>query len=246
MVHRYGPVSRSHPDPPVVVDLGYGATPVTTVELRARLARVRKDLEVVGLEIDPERVAAASPFAELPGLRFARGGFELPLPAGVRPVLVHAFNVLRQYPEAEVTGVWERLAGRLHPAGALIEGTCDEIRRLAAWVEIGAADAGPRALWLGWRLAGLTGQADHPSWPSGSPKLSSTTTGQANRSTAYSMTWRSAGTVLRPRGALVPGTVSWPRPARCADAAGRCWKALPSGETGCSGLDGQRWPPSTG
>ena len=33
---------------PLVVDLGYGATPVTAVELRARLARVRPGVRVVG------------------------------------------------------------------------------------------------------------------------------------------------------------------------------------------------------
>lgn len=68
---------------PLVVDLGYGATPVTAVELRARLATgVRADVRVVGLEIDPVRVAAAAPAADPPGLTFARGGFEL---AGLRP-----------------------------------------------------------------------------------------------------------------------------------------------------------------
>ena len=46
---------------PLVVDLGYGATPVTAVELRARLAAgVRPDVRLVGLEIDPARVAAAA------------------------------------------------------------------------------------------------------------------------------------------------------------------------------------------
>ena len=46
---------------PLVVDLGFGATPVTTVELRTRLARSAPDVRVVGLEIDPARVAAAQP-----------------------------------------------------------------------------------------------------------------------------------------------------------------------------------------
>ena len=65
---------------PLVVDLGYGATPVTAVELRARLAAaVRADVAVVGLEIDPVRVAAAQPAADPPLLEFRRGGFELEL-----------------------------------------------------------------------------------------------------------------------------------------------------------------------
>ncbi len=38
---------RAHPGPPVVVDLGYGASPVTAVELHGRLSAVRPDVEVV-------------------------------------------------------------------------------------------------------------------------------------------------------------------------------------------------------
>ncbi|MDQ1653021.1 MAG: hypothetical protein QOI35_2221, partial [Cryptosporangiaceae bacterium] len=44
---------------PLVVDLGYGASPVTTVELARWLSRVRADVRVLGLELDPERVAYA-------------------------------------------------------------------------------------------------------------------------------------------------------------------------------------------
>src|SRR6187402_1912954 len=76
---------------PLVVDLGYGASPVTALELHDRLRRVRPDVEVVGVEIDPARVAGARPL-ERPGLRFAGGGFEVPLPAGAQPVVVRAFN----------------------------------------------------------------------------------------------------------------------------------------------------------
>jgi len=46
-------------DDPLVVDLGYGASATTVIELHDRLTRVRPDVEVVGVEIDPERVAAA-------------------------------------------------------------------------------------------------------------------------------------------------------------------------------------------
>ena len=44
---------------PLVIDLGYGASPGTAIELADRLARVRADVRVLGLELDPERVAAA-------------------------------------------------------------------------------------------------------------------------------------------------------------------------------------------
>ncbi len=137
---------------PVVVDLGYGATPVTAIELRDRLRAVRSDLEVVGIEIDPARVAAAAPSSG-DGLSFARGGFEVPLPGGRRPIVVRALNVLRQYDETEVPAAWAAVQQRLAPDGLLVDGTCDEIGRRAAWIAVDAA--GPISLTLSTRLAGL-------------------------------------------------------------------------------------------
>jgi hypothetical protein len=141
---------------PLVVDLGYGATPVTAVELRARLAaRVRADVRVVGLEVDPVRVAAAAPAADPPGLTFARGGFEL---AGLRPALVRAFNVLRQYDESEVADAWRTMTSALAPGGLLVEGTCDELGRLGGWLLIDAD--GPRSLTLAAKLTTLDRPAE--------------------------------------------------------------------------------------
>ncbi len=136
---------------PLVVDLGYGATPVTAVELRARLAAaVRPDVVVVGLEIDPVRVAAAQPVAAPPLLEFRRGGFEL---AGLRPVVVRAFNVLRQYAEPDVAAAWRTMTSALAPGGVLVEGTCDELGRLATWVCLD--ETGPLTLTLSARLSDL-------------------------------------------------------------------------------------------
>jgi hypothetical protein len=132
---------------PLVVDLGYGATPVTTVELRDRLATVRPDVRVVGLEIDQLRVAEAARVADPPGLAFHRGGFEL---AGLRPVVVRALNVLRQYDESQVAEAWSTIGAALAPGGTLVEGTCDELGRLATWVAVDAH--GPRSLTLSARL----------------------------------------------------------------------------------------------
>ncbi|MGW7004210.1 class I SAM-dependent methyltransferase [Streptomyces sp. NPDC054933] len=144
-------------DDPVIVDLGYGAAPWTAVELLARLRTVRTDAEVVGVEIDPARVAAAAPYAR-DGLRFVRGGFEVPLPAGRRAALIRAANVLRQYDEDEVADVWARLCDRLAPGGLLVEGTCDEIGRRHVWVALGPE--GPRTVTFATRLGSLERPSD--------------------------------------------------------------------------------------
>jgi len=127
---------------PLVVDLGYGALPITTLELAARLRTVRADIEVVGLEIEPTRVQSAQSAAAA-GVRFAVGGFEL---AGLRPVLVRAFNVLRQYPVEDVPGAWSILRRGLAPGGLLVDGTCDELGRRCCWVLLDAD--GPVSLTL--------------------------------------------------------------------------------------------------
>lgn len=136
-----------------MVDLGYGATPVTAVELHARLRAVRPDVEVVGLEIDPERVAAAQ-HATTVGLSFRRGSFEL---AGLRPLVVRCLNVLRQYDERAATEAWTTMTAALAPGGVLLEGTCDEVGRRAAWVTLTAA--GPQSLTLAAHVQSL----DRPS-----------------------------------------------------------------------------------
>ncbi|MBM4591037.1 class I SAM-dependent methyltransferase [Rhodococcus hoagii] len=130
---------RDAPDP-LVVDLGYGAMPVTTLEMAARLRTVRSDVRVVGLEIDPARVVEGRN-----GVTFARGGFEL---AGLRPTLIRAFNVLRQYPEDAVDDAWGRLRSGLAPGGLIVDGTCDELGRRCAWVLLDRD--GPRSLTLAW------------------------------------------------------------------------------------------------
>jgi hypothetical protein len=138
---------------PLVVDLGYGASAVTTVELAERLQAVRADVEVVGVEIDPARVAAAIPL-ERPGLRFVHGGFEIPLERGRRPTVVRAFNVLRQYDETQVRPAWTMMMSRLAADGIVVEGTCDELGRLATWVTL--TPDGPTSLTVSMRLRGLT------------------------------------------------------------------------------------------
>jgi hypothetical protein len=115
---------------PVVVDLGYGRLPVTTLELASRLRAVRSDVRVVGLEIDPQRVEEGRKNSA-EGVEFRLGGFEL---AGLRPILVRAFNVLRQYPEDAVSAAWQTMQAQLAPGGLIVDGTCDELGRLGCWV----------------------------------------------------------------------------------------------------------------
>ncbi|WP_315279870.1 class I SAM-dependent methyltransferase [Kocuria carniphila] len=148
------PVLR-HATDPLVVDLGFGAAATTTVEMSARLLRVRPDVDVVGVEIDPDRVATAQFFAR-PGLSFRRGGFEIPIP-GRSPAFIRAFNVLRQYNEEEVPAAWELACSRLAPGGVFLDGTCDEIGRRATWICCDAT--GPQTLTISMQL----GSFDRPS-----------------------------------------------------------------------------------
>lgn len=127
-------------DAPLAVDLGYGGRPDTAVEMASRLRVTQPRLRLVGLEIDPARVVEPTG-----GVEFAVGGFEL---AGLRPQLVRAFNVLRQYEEAEVPAAWRQMRRALAPGGVIVEGTCDEVGRRCCWVLLDAA--GPQTLTLSW------------------------------------------------------------------------------------------------
>ncbi|MCI2959608.1 class I SAM-dependent methyltransferase [Agromyces atrinae] len=149
---------------PLVVDLGYGASGVTAFELAARLRSARPDVSVLGLEIEPGRVATATaqleraqagltPFAADSPVSFALGGFDVSIAGGRRPAVIRAFNVLRQYDEADVAGAWRLMTSRLQPGGLLVEGTCDEIGRIASWVAVDAS--GPQSLTVSLRLANI-------------------------------------------------------------------------------------------
>jgi len=80
------------------------------------------------------------------------------MPRGRRAAVIRAFNVLRQYDEDEVAAAWASMSSRLASGGLLVEGTCDEIGRIATWASIDA-DGLARSLTISLRLAGL----EHPS-----------------------------------------------------------------------------------
>lgn len=104
------------------VDLGYGFDPRTTLESAARFRPVNPKLNILGVEIDKERVDAAQPFADEQTF-FRLGGFNLPLNSSEHVRLIRAFNVLRQYEEKDFAPAYERLAEYVLPDGLMIEGT---------------------------------------------------------------------------------------------------------------------------
>ncbi len=140
---------------PLVVDLGYGSSAVTTLELVERLGPEVDRLEVVGLEIDPARVAAVEADRDPPRVDFRLGGFEL---AGLQPALVRAFNVLRQYDEESAARAWDTMRAALGPGGVIVEGTCDEWGRRSAWVALDAD--GPLTLTLSTRVSDIATPSD--------------------------------------------------------------------------------------
>jgi hypothetical protein len=140
---------------PLVVDLGYGSSAVTTLELVERLRPEVNRLEVVGLEIDPVRVTAVADDRDPPRVDFRLGGFEL---AGLQPVLVRAFNVLRQYDEASAAQAWDTMRAALGPGGVIVEGTCDEWGRRSAWITLDAD--GPLTLTLATRVSDIETPSD--------------------------------------------------------------------------------------
>jgi len=141
---------------PIVVDLGFGATPTTPIEMLERLSMTQPNVVVVGIEIDRERVNRALPF-QSSSLLFGLGGFEVPLPSPLKtnePVTaIRAMNVLRQYEESEVSAAWDLMCSRLSTNGFIVEGTCDEIGRIASWVTLDSS--GPKFFTISLQLRGL-------------------------------------------------------------------------------------------
>ncbi len=129
---RYDPNLLRMPDPPgqkwVYLDLGYGFEPTTTLESAARFHKINPHLHTIGVEIDPQRVAAAAS-SRSRQVDFRLGGFNLPLSKHESVRLIRAFNVLRQYSPDQVSEAYKTLAAYLIPGGLLIEGTSDPFGR---------------------------------------------------------------------------------------------------------------------
>ncbi len=119
------------PDSAVFVDLGYGAYPFTVLESAARLRELNAQLKVIGVEIDPARVAEGEPYQDAL-TDFRLGGFNIPLHQGESARLIRAFNVLRQYDEPAVLPAHRQMIAYLEPDGLLLEGTSNRFGQL--WV----------------------------------------------------------------------------------------------------------------
>lgn len=111
------------------VDLGYGFGPYTTLESALNFRKINPKLPILGVEVDPERVATAKPF-ESTRIKFRLGGFKLPLEPGETVRMIRAFNVLRQYEESDFTEAIKTLGRQLIPGGILLEGTSDPFGRV--------------------------------------------------------------------------------------------------------------------
>lgn len=120
------------------VDLGFGFTPITTLESAQRFRKYNSQLHVLGIEIDNKRAREAQQFDdELTSFR--QGGFNFPLQTneltGQKETvnLIRAFNVLRQYDsESECRQSHILMGSYLNVNGILIEGTSDVLGRI--WV----------------------------------------------------------------------------------------------------------------
>jgi hypothetical protein len=119
---------------PLVVDVGYGAQAWTALEMVERWLPFNSRLRLLGVEIDPERVAAAQPYVQPGVIDFKLGGFNLTeVLGGEKARIIRAYNVLRQYDESAVKDALDTMAQSLEPGGILIEGTSNPTGRIVAF-----------------------------------------------------------------------------------------------------------------
>ena len=148
------PTIRAAADP-LVVDLGFGASPSASSELFNRLRKyVRPDCEVAGIDRDLNSVAQAQSAAQS-GLTFVHGSFEIPTADSRKPIAIRAANVLQHYDESDVQRAWATMSARLAPDGYLIDATCDERGSRSAWVSVRAGMDIPETLTLSFHVGSL-------------------------------------------------------------------------------------------
>ena len=193
------------------------------------------DVEVVGIEIDPDRVRAAQPLEHGPASRSRSAASRSRSPDGRRPTVVRAFNVLRQYAEAEVGAAWD--AG----PGAAGSGRAPRRRHLRR-------DRAPGL--LGRRRRDRAGQPDRVA-AAARPGPSVDVAERLPKALIHrnvpgrpsTRTWRPStprGTGPRRRPATGCGSAGWPRARPCAARGGRSSTARGAGVWGSSPWHGRR------
>jgi hypothetical protein len=136
IVHLRGP-RLCRADGSAFVDVGFGAAPWTTLEAARVLRELDPALRVVAIELDAERVQAATAALRAEEVEVVWGGFDAV--AGVEARLVRAMNVLRAYPVHEVPAALAALGAGLVEGGMLVEGTCGRRGEVLAASLIGSA-----------------------------------------------------------------------------------------------------------
>jgi hypothetical protein len=114
-----------------VIDVGFGQTPLTTLEWQQVLP---SGVEVVGVEVDAVAVDEAAREAPGPTYLLVPEGQALPGPAAV----VRAFNVLRGTTK-EQAATWEALwREAVAPTGLFLEGSTDTEGHVGCWAATSA------------------------------------------------------------------------------------------------------------
>jgi hypothetical protein len=108
---------------PLVVDVGFGDEPLTTLELKSALGRKHPDIKSIGVEADEGRAERARDLH--PGEQFVHGGFDLVALGIADATLVRCFNVLRGYGLDRTKSAQLQMLAALKPGGLLIEGSTD-------------------------------------------------------------------------------------------------------------------------
>ena len=107
-----------------------GASPVTVLELADRLARVRPDVRLVGVEIDPERVARGVAVADPPRVEFVLGGISQRMADSIREEMDALGIVKPKDAETAQAAPGEAVTPDGYANGAVVAETPTEISRL--------------------------------------------------------------------------------------------------------------------
>lgn len=118
-----------------IVDVGFGDSPITTLQYAEAARSVAPLLRAIGYEIEADRALRAAAQAGESNTVFLHGGFQQVAQAAPKARVIRVMNVLRSYPPEAVTPIQHLLGEGLVEGGLLIEGTSDtEGHVLTAWL----------------------------------------------------------------------------------------------------------------